>query len=127
MHIGLGGNAFTQDYDKHRYLAGHSWFKHLWRLCHMFKCELSINSPVFVQQQRGGNHALMDMFLDSGLFLRDTMKILNRVRRFKTVLLLSDILCADDKTVNPCMLSLSAGVSSRKFSLDKPTRGYKTK
>ena len=43
MDIGLGGNVFARDYVKYEYLAKHSWFKHLWHLCHMFKCELSID------------------------------------------------------------------------------------
>ena len=66
MDIGLGGHVFAR-----------SWFKHLWHLCHMLKCELSIDFPAFVQQQRESNRALIDVFLDSGLFTSNTMKILN--------------------------------------------------
>ena len=87
----------------------------------MFNCDLSI-AP-HVQQQREGDLALMDVFLDSGLFNKATIKVLQRVQRFKKVHFLSNILCTDGKTVNPCMLSQCAGVSSREFSIEKPTKG----
>ena len=48
--------------------------------------------------------------------------VLQRARRFKKVHFLSDILCTNGKTVNPCMLSTSAGMSSWEFSIEKPTR-----
>ena len=123
MDIGLGGNIFARDYATYEHLAEHSWFKHLWRLCNMFNCDLSIDFPPNTQQQREGDRALMDVILDSGHFDRATIMVLQRVRRFKKVHFLSDILCTDGRTVNPCMLSPCAGVSSREFAIEKPTRG----
>ena len=123
MDIGIGGNIFARDYATYKHLAEHSWFKHLWRLCDMFKCELSIDFSPHVQQQREGDRALMDVFLDSRLFDKAAIMVLQRVRRFKKVHFLSDILCTDGKTVNPSMLSPCAGVSSREFAIEKPTRG----
>ena len=79
----------------------------------MFNCNLSIDFPPHVQEQRKGDRALMNVFLDSSLFDKATIKVLQQVRRFKKVHFLSDILCTNGRTVKPCMLSQCAGVSSR--------------
>ena len=76
MDIGLGGNIFARDYATYEYLAEHSWFKHLWRLCDMFNCELSIDFSPHMQQQREGDCVLMDALLHSALFDKATIKVL---------------------------------------------------
>ena len=123
LQLGLESNIFERDYNALEYLAEYSWFKHLWCLCYMFGCELSINFPAHVQHQRTGDRALMKVFLDTDLFDRKTILVLQHVQCFKKVHFLSDILCTDGRTVNPRMLSPHTGMSSRELSFEKPTRG----
>ena len=54
MDIGIGGNIFDRNYTSLEYLAEHSWFKHLWRLCNKFDCKLKISFPEHMQEQREG-------------------------------------------------------------------------
>ena len=123
MDIGLGGNIFDRNYESLQYLAENSWFKHLWRLCHQFDCKLEISFPAHIQEQREGDKALMDIFLDSKLFSKEKLMVLQRTRRFKKVHFLSDCLCMDGRTVHPSMLTKLEGRSTREFSIERPTRG----
>ena len=49
--------------------------------------------------------------------------VLQRTRCFKKVHFLSDCLCMDGRTVYPSMLTKLEGRSTRKFSIERPTRG----
>ena len=62
------------------------------------------------------------MFIDSGLYSKRQIEILQRVRRFKKAHFLSDILCADGCTVRPDMRTNEEIRSHRVFSLERPTR-----
>ena len=122
MDVGLGGNIFTQNYNTLGFLAEHCWFKHLWRLCHMYGVSLTINFPENPQQCREGNRAIMDVLVDSNLFSVPELMTLQCVRRHKKVHYLSDILCADGRSVQRDMVFDTFVSSSRPFSLEKPTR-----
>ena len=61
MDVGLGGNIFTRNYNTLGFLAEHCWFKHLWRLCHMYGVSLTINFPENPRQCREGDRAIMDV------------------------------------------------------------------
>ena len=63
----------------------------------------------------------MQVFLDSGLFSKKKIKILQRVCRFKKVHFLSDALCADGCSVRPDMLTGSEVYSHRDFLQEPPT------
>merc|ERR1712115_535155 len=94
MDVGLNGNVFSRDYKALEYLAEHSWFKHLWQMCHLFKCDLTLNFPENPQRIREGDKALIEVFIESGLFSKKQIKILQRVRRYKKAHFFSDILSA---------------------------------
>ena len=122
MDVGLDGNIFDKNYNVLGYLAEHSWFEHTWQLCHMFQCKLTLQFPENPEQGREGDKAILQVFLDSGLFSKKKIKILQRVRRFKKVHFLSDALCADGRTVRPDMLTGSEVYSRRDFSRERPTK-----
>ena len=63
------------------------------------------------------------MFIESGLFSRKQIQILQRVRRYKKAHFFSDTLCADGRTVRPDMLTNAEVHSHRVFSLEHPTKG----
>ena len=121
MDVGLEGNVITQNYAALSYLAEHSWWKHIWHLCHLFECKLIFGSYCLPRKQRGDDRAIMELFLNSGLWSKQQLIILNRMRRFKKIHQFSEYLCTDGKTINPTMLISCKGHSSRKFSIERPT------
>ena len=44
IDAGLEGNVFTHNNSALEFLEEHNWWKHTWRLCYMFDCELVIDS-----------------------------------------------------------------------------------
>ena len=63
----------------------------------------------------------MDVLVDSNLFFVPELMTLQCVRRHKKVHFLSDILCADGRSVRRDMVSDTLVSSLRTFSLEKPT------
>ena len=118
MDVGLGGNIFTKNFNSLGFLAEHNWFKHLWQLCFIYNCDLTLDFPDNPQRARVGDSPLMDIFVSSKLYSTSKLGDLQRVRRFKCVHFLSDVLCADGCTVRPDILTNSTVRSSRTFSLE---------
>ena len=110
-----------RNYNILGFLAENSWFKHLWQLCHLYGVALTINFPENLPQCREGNRAIMDILIDSNLFLVSELMTLQCVRWHKKVHYLSDILCADGRSVRQDMISDAIVLSSRNFSLERPT------
>ena len=115
MDVGLEGNAFTHNYGALEFLAEHSWWKHTWRLCYTFDCELVIDSYYLPLNPRESDRAIRELLFNSGLRSKHHLIILNRVRRFKKIHFLSEALCADGKTVDSRMLTNCEGRSSGDF------------
>jgi hypothetical protein len=64
----------------------------------------------------------MDAVHDTRIFDWREQETLNRqYRYFKTVHSIGDMVCSDGHTINPTMLTLEAGQSSRAFPLQVPT------
>ena len=118
MDVGLSGDVLARNFNALGYFAEHSWFKNLWQLCHHFQCTL-MGSP---QRGREGNRALIEVFVESGLYSTRQIEILQRVRRFKKAHFLSDILCADGCTIRPDVRTNKEVHSHCVFSLERPTR-----
>ena len=64
---------------------------------------------------------MMDRFTRSGLYTQTEHRRLNRVRKYKKVHSVGDVLLCDDRQVKPSMLTRAPGVSSREFPIEKPT------
>ena len=79
IDVGLNSNVFFHDYNALEYLAKDNWFKHLWLLCHQFKCDVTLNFPDNPQRVRVGDKALIKVFLESGIFDRKQIMIFQRV------------------------------------------------
>ena len=121
MDVGLKGNVVTCNYGALEFLAEHSWRKHTWRLCYSFDCKLVIDSDYSPQNPRKNDRAIMELFINSSLWSKHHLIILNRMRRFKKIHSLSEALCADGKTVDPRMLTNCEGRSSWEFLTERPT------
>ena len=68
------------------------------------------------------NMALIECFLICGVFSMEQIRILNRVRKYKKVHFLSEILLCGGKTVKPSMLNKYEGDSTRTYSREQPWR-----
>ena len=77
MDMGLEGNVVTRNYGVLEFLAEHSWWKHTWHLCYLFDCELAINSDYLPQKLCEDNHAIMELFINLGLWSKHHLIILN--------------------------------------------------
>ena len=121
VDVGLEGNIFTRNYSALEFMAEHSWWKHTWRLCYTFDCELVIDSVYMPLRFRERDQVIMELFINSGLWSKRRLIIRNRVRRFKNIHFFSEILCSDRKTIDPRMLTNNKGHSSRDFLTERPT------
>ena len=79
-------------------------------------------SPRTPQRVCVGDSPLMDILVSSKLYTTSELGDLQRVRCFKCVHFLSDVLCSDGCTVCPDMLTNLTVPSSRTFSLERPTK-----
>ena len=86
--MGLEGNVFTHNYGALAFLAEHSWWKHTWRLCYTFDCELVIDSDYLPLNPGESDCAIMELFINSGLWSKHHMII-----RFKRFIFLRIPLC----------------------------------
>ena len=120
MDDGLEGTVITRNYAALGYLAEHSWWKHTWHFCHLFERELIFGSDCLPRKQCGDNCAIMELFLNSGLWLKQQLIILNRMRRFKKIHQFSESLCKEGKIINQTMLTSCEGHSSGEFSIERP-------
>ncbi len=101
VEVGLYGNILTISFEKAGCLVTEgTWFKNLWEfLAHLeVKMELSAehhNHPV-----REGGKPIMGVLLDAG-FREKIAKRLNRLRKYKGILHLSDKAMCDGKSLDP--------------------------
>ena len=122
ISVGLGGNIFERDFKHLGELAEPCWFTHTWKLCHRFSSPIEFGNEFEVPLMRERDIALIDSFIDTGIWQIADLKILNRVRRFKCVFSKSDILQPDGRTVLPSMMDNSQGTSNWTFPIESPTR-----
>ena len=122
ISVGLGGNIFERDFKHLGELAEPCWFTHTWKLCHRFSSPIEFGNEFEVPLMRERDIALIDSFIDTGIWQIADLKILNRVRRFKCVFSRSDILQPDGRTVLPSMMDNSQGKSDWTFPIEQPTR-----
>ena len=120
--MGLGGNIFELDYDSLRKLAEHSWFKHLWLLCHMFLSPIIFNTKYKVPLMRQRDKPIMDVFRESGIWQMEQLLDLQCMQRYKCVYALSDSLGCDGRTIMSSMMDNSEGISKWNFPKEKPRR-----
>ena len=83
LSVGLGGNIFELDYDSLGKLAEHSWFKHLWHLCHLFLSPIIFNTKYKIPLMRQRDRPIMDVFCDSGIWQMEHLLVLQCMQRYR--------------------------------------------
>ena len=119
ISVGLGWNIFELDFDSLEQLAEHSWFKHLWLLCHMFSSPIISNTKYKIPLIRQRNKPIMDVFRDSGIWQMEHLLFLQCMWRYKCVYTVSDTLEYDGRTVMSSMMDNSEGTSEWTFPKEK--------
>jgi len=115
VKVGLSGNVLTRNFALLGGLATKgTWFHHLWEFCHHLKLTLDLDSSFHIQFERIRNATFMEKFVQTGIHGKQ-LEILNRVRHFKKVILLSDIVHCDGKTIIFSVLDKNESRSHRKF------------
>ena len=122
MDVGLDGNIFNRSFSTLGHLASHSWFKSLWEFCDYYSVDFSFSEDMNINFLREGDKALMECFLLCGVFTIDQLRTLNRVRKYKKVHFLSEILLCDGRMVKPSMMNQHEGHSTRIYSRERPRR-----
>ena len=100
MNVGLKGDIFVQDFSHLGELAEDCWFKKTWESCHRFKAALIIHEFHDVPKTRRRDKALMECFINCGVYNINELSILNMVYKYKKAHSLADILQYDGKTFN---------------------------
>ena len=127
MNVGLEGNTFERDFSRLGKLSEACWFKKRGELCHRFQVSIIIHERYDIPLTRRRDKALMECFIDNGAYNITDLVVLNRDHKSKKIHSLADILRCDGKTVDPEMLRLQQTdiVSTRQFSIEKPTKNDK--
>ena len=97
MNEKLKGNIFVHDSSCLGELAEDCWFKKTWELCHRFKVALIIHESHDMPKIRQRDKALMEFFIDCGVYNIRELAVLNRVRTYKQTHPLANILWCNRK------------------------------
>ena len=122
IEVGLYGNILTLDYTKFGILASDlTWFKSLWEFSDYLKVSVVLGGKYHIQPVRRDDQALMFLFYLAG-YTGNELERLNRVRKLKCLLHLSDILKCDGKSLRDGVLGRDYFNSlTHKFPLERPT------
>jgi len=82
---------------------------------------VDLDSSFHIQFERIGDATIMDKFIQTGIHGKQ-LEILKRVRHFKKVILLSDIVHFDGKTIISSVLDHNKGRAHCTFPTEKPTQ-----
>ena len=118
MEIGFNENFLELDFMVYGCLASCSWFKYLWEYLNHFQITLQITG-VSLAYPRERDGVLMEILCSRAAIT--IWKGFNRVRRYKKVMFLSQIVCSDGFTLLPSMLTREEGTNSLlTFSREEP-------
>ena len=124
VEVGLYGDVLTLDFEAYGGLATDlTWFKTLWEYAARLRVGIYLAPDCQVQPVRQGDLSLMQSFRRVG-FVKLELERLNRVRKFKCVLHLSDIVLCDGKSLDTRACGDAVmGHSAHDFPLEQPVRG----
>eukprot|EP00956_Cyclotella_meneghiniana_P034366 scaffold104037_cov45-Cyclotella_meneghiniana.AAC.3 len=122
METGLSTNIIEADYDRYETLATGGWWKQFWCLCHRYDVQFQLGRKCLIPLLRVGDKAIMDLICSTDLFSQSAWRSINRVRKYKGLHSLANIVLCDGRTVDPWVLTTEGSDSSRVFSVEKPTR-----
>ena len=122
IEVGLYGDVFTRDFDNWGVLATDgTWFKNFWEFASYLKIEVTLDPQHHLGPVREGDRAIIEVFLHDG-FEGILLSWLNRVRKFKCVVHLSDLVLADGRTLRADVFDRTPGTSRQyRFPLEYPS------
>lgn len=122
MESGLSTNILESAYHRHECLATAGWWKQLWCLCDRYDVKLHLDRRLCIPLTRVGDRAIMDVVCSNDFYSSRQWEAINRVRKFKGLHSIADLVLCDGVTVDPWVLTKDPSDSSRVFSVEKPTR-----
>jgi hypothetical protein len=101
VEVGLYGNPFVWNYEKMRvHDTTRTLFQDTWEMVFHLGIHIQIQEPFHIGPVREGDSALMRLCAEVGFKEKHVLNALNVVRRFKTVLQESDLLCCNGRTID---------------------------
>jgi hypothetical protein len=123
LDVGLGGNIFDHSFEKLGKISStYGWFCNLWELLQMFNVTLRISKEYDIPLLRVHDRMMMDAIIDTDIFTTTELIQIQRVRQYKKVSSVADIVLCDGMTIDPEMLNATPGVSCRDFAIQRPAR-----
>jgi hypothetical protein len=122
METGFTSNILERDYSRYSSLATDGWWKQLWNLCCRYDVKLQLGSKWLIPLLRVGDRAIMEVICSTDIFTKAQWAAINRVRRYKGLHSIADLVFCDGRTINPWVLNTEPSRSTRVFSVEKPTR-----
>ncbi|KAL7530661.1 hypothetical protein ACHAWF_003466, partial [Thalassiosira exigua] len=125
MEVGLYGDVVSLDFEAYGDLVNTdlTWFKYVWEYANILRVGINLSDDFQIQPvQHQGDLSLVESFRRVG-YEGTELERLNRVRKYKCIVHLSNIVCCDGLTLECGLLGYSAaGYSCHKFPLEQPTR-----
>ena len=111
IEVGLSGDVFQRNFAKLGILSTPgTWFSNLWELASHLGVSISTDPKYHLKPARIGDELIIERFLSMDMEESD-LEPLNRVRKHKKVLFLSDLVHCDGTTIRANMMDNSEGVS----------------
>lgn len=124
VEVGLYGNLLTQDYDSCSHLATKgTWWKNFWEYADYLGIQVELSEEFQLSPIRANDSPIMQLLDEAGLANGADGKRLNRIRHYKCVIHVSDMVSCDGKLIESSMLDdLRGETSSITFPEESPTR-----
>jgi len=124
IEVGLYGNIFSYDYDALGCLATDgTWFKNFWEYASHLKVNVELSGDYHYDQVRAGDSSFLQLLIRGGFSDPKILLRLNRMRKYKGIVHVSDTTSCDGRTIEPWVLDKSPKESSSyTFPLERPTR-----
>jgi hypothetical protein len=121
METGFSSTILEEDYTRYEGLATAGWWKQLWCLCNRYDVQLQLGSKWLIPLLRVGDRSIMSVICAVDIFSKAEWILINRVRKYKGVHSIADLLLCDGRTVDPWILNTESSDSTRVFSVERPT------
>ena len=120
MELGLSSNPFTEDYEQYSQLVSAGWWQHLWLLCSRFGVTFEFGQEYQIPLLRDGDASFMSAVIALGVYSRSQLVVVNRVRKFKGIHSVADMVLCDGCTIDRWFLTREPSRSTRVFSEERP-------
>ena len=120
--VGVGSTVLQMPYNELGCLATHGFFRNLWQLLSRYGVTLSLPQSTSIPLLREYDRPLMEAVTSAGLFTTKELVQINRVRHWKKVYSIGDLVSCDGLMIKPSVTTPREGKSNREFPLQQPTR-----